>query len=95
MTMKKPASFLVPTVTFTFNMMEAARRCGVKRFTQVLLEYMLNLKYLMKIVLGKHFHQKMINLLAGLRDCVNYKPMHIKYMAGMQFIVRPGMFMVH
>jgi len=32
MTTKKPASFLVPTVTFTFNMMEAARRCGVKRF---------------------------------------------------------------
>lgn len=32
MTMKKPASFLVPTVTFTFNMMEAARRCGVKNF---------------------------------------------------------------
>ena len=32
MTMKKPASFLVPTVTFTFNMMEAARRCNVKRF---------------------------------------------------------------
>ena len=32
MTIKKPASFLVPTVTFTFNMMEAARRCHVKRF---------------------------------------------------------------
>ena len=32
MTMKKPASFLVPTVTFTFNMMEAARRCNVKNF---------------------------------------------------------------
>jgi len=32
MTAKKPASFLVPTVTFTFNMMEAARRCRVKRF---------------------------------------------------------------
>ena len=32
MTMKKPASFLVPTVTFTFNMMEAARRSGVERF---------------------------------------------------------------
>lgn len=32
MTARKPASFLVPTVTFTFNMMEAARRCGVKRF---------------------------------------------------------------
>ncbi len=32
MTSKKPASFLVPTVTFTFNMMEAARRCKVKRF---------------------------------------------------------------
>lgn len=32
MTSKKPASFLVPTITFTFNMMEAARRCNVKRF---------------------------------------------------------------
>ena len=32
MTKRKPASFLVPTVTFTFNMMEAARRCNVKRF---------------------------------------------------------------
>ena len=32
MTMKKPASFLVPTVTFSFNMMEAARRNKVKRF---------------------------------------------------------------
>jgi GDP-L-fucose synthase len=32
MTMKRPASFLVPTVTFSFNMMEAARRCGVERF---------------------------------------------------------------
>lgn len=32
MTKRKPASFLVPTVTFTFNMMEAARRCKVKRF---------------------------------------------------------------
>ena len=32
MTRLKPASFLVPTVTFTFNMMEAARRCEVERF---------------------------------------------------------------
>ncbi|MDB3896051.1 NAD-dependent epimerase/dehydratase family protein [Alphaproteobacteria bacterium] len=32
MTMEKPASFLVPTVTFSFNMMEAARRQGVKQF---------------------------------------------------------------
>jgi len=32
MTMKRPASFLVPTVTFSFNMMEAARRSGVARF---------------------------------------------------------------
>jgi GDP-L-fucose synthase len=29
---EKPASFLVPTVTFSFNMMEAARRCSVARF---------------------------------------------------------------
>lgn len=29
---EKPASFLVPTVTFSFNMMEAARRSGVERF---------------------------------------------------------------
>jgi len=32
MTSKKPASFLVPTIMFTFNMMEAARRCNVKQF---------------------------------------------------------------
>ena len=28
MTAERPASFLVPTVQFSFNMMEAARRCG-------------------------------------------------------------------
>ena len=32
MTKLKPASFLVPTVSFTFNMMEAARRSNVERF---------------------------------------------------------------
>jgi GDP-L-fucose synthase len=32
MTAKRPASFLVPTVTFSFNMMEAARRQNVERF---------------------------------------------------------------
>lgn len=32
MTAEKPASFLVPTVTFSFNMMEAARRQNVDRF---------------------------------------------------------------
>ena len=32
MTAKKPASFLVPTIMFNTNMMEAARRCGVKRY---------------------------------------------------------------
>ena len=32
MTAKRPASFLVPTVTFSFNMMEAARRNNVERF---------------------------------------------------------------
>ena len=32
MTMQKPASFMVPTIMFSFNMMEAARRCNVKRF---------------------------------------------------------------
>lgn len=29
---EKPASFMVPTVMFSFNMMEAARRNGVERF---------------------------------------------------------------
>ena len=29
---KKPASFMVPTIMFSFNMMEAARRSNVKRF---------------------------------------------------------------
>jgi GDP-L-fucose synthase len=32
MTAKRPASFYVPTITFSTNMMEAARRCGVERF---------------------------------------------------------------
>ena len=32
MTAKKPASFFVPTLQFSINMMEAARRCGVERF---------------------------------------------------------------
>ena len=32
MTKKKPASFLVPTLTFSLNMMEAARRSKVKRY---------------------------------------------------------------
>lgn len=32
MTAKQPASFFVPTITFNTNMMEAARRAGVKRF---------------------------------------------------------------
>ncbi len=29
---EKPASFMVPTVMFSFNMMEAARRCQAERF---------------------------------------------------------------
>jgi GDP-L-fucose synthase len=32
MTAKQPASFFVPTITFNTNMMEAARRQGVKRY---------------------------------------------------------------
>ena len=32
MTSKRPASFFVPTITFSINMMEAARRAGVERF---------------------------------------------------------------
>jgi len=32
MTSKKPASFFVPTIMFNTNMMESARRCGVKRY---------------------------------------------------------------
>lgn len=32
MTAKRPASFFVPTITFSINMMEAARRMGVERF---------------------------------------------------------------
>ncbi len=32
MTSERPASFFVPTILFNTNMMEAARRCGVKRF---------------------------------------------------------------
>ena len=32
MTARKPASFFVPTISFNTNMMEAARRSGVKRY---------------------------------------------------------------
>lgn len=32
MTAKRPASFYVPTITFSTNMMEAARRCGAERY---------------------------------------------------------------
>jgi GDP-L-fucose synthase len=32
MTSKRPASFFVPTLTFSINMMEAARRAGVERY---------------------------------------------------------------
>ena len=32
MAIEKPASFMVPTVMFSFNMMEAARRCSVKNY---------------------------------------------------------------
>ena len=32
MTMERPASFMVPTIQFSINMMEAARRRGVERF---------------------------------------------------------------
>ncbi|MGF1623390.1 MAG: NAD-dependent epimerase/dehydratase family protein, partial [Alphaproteobacteria bacterium] len=32
MTARMPASFFVPTITFSINMMEAARRAGVKRY---------------------------------------------------------------
>lgn len=32
MTAKRPASFFVPTISFSINMMEAARRAGVERF---------------------------------------------------------------
>lgn len=32
MTAKRPASFFVPTITFSINMMEAARRSGVDRY---------------------------------------------------------------
>jgi GDP-L-fucose synthase len=32
MTSKRPASFFVPTITFSINMMEAARQCGVERY---------------------------------------------------------------
>src|SRR5476651_238049 len=32
MTAKRPASFFVPTISFSINMMEAARQCGVERY---------------------------------------------------------------
>jgi len=35
MTMKKPASFFVPIISFNTNMMEAARQCGVKGYLYI------------------------------------------------------------
>ena len=32
MTMENPASFFIPTITFSINMMEAARQCNVERY---------------------------------------------------------------
>ena len=32
MTMENPASFFIPTITFSINMMEAARQCNVNRY---------------------------------------------------------------
>jgi len=32
MALEKPASFMVPTIQFSFNMLEAARQCGVKNY---------------------------------------------------------------
>lgn len=32
MAIEKPASFMIPTIMFSINMMEAARRCGVKNY---------------------------------------------------------------
>jgi len=32
MTMENPASFFIPTITFSINMMEAARQCSVERY---------------------------------------------------------------
>ncbi len=32
MTMENPASFFIPTITFSVNMMEAARQCNVERY---------------------------------------------------------------
>jgi len=32
MTLEKPASFFIPTITFSINMMEAARQTGVERY---------------------------------------------------------------
>ncbi len=32
MTARKPASFFYPTISFSFNMLEAARKCGVNKY---------------------------------------------------------------
>jgi len=32
MTIENPASFFIPTISFSINMMEAARQCGVERY---------------------------------------------------------------
>ena len=69
-------------------MMEAARRCEVKRF---LLTSSIGVYAKSKIFnedsVWKTFPSENDKLLVGLKDYVNYKPRHIRFnMAGMQFL---------
>ena len=66
MTLENPASFFIPTITFSINMMEAARLSGVQR-------------YLMKMMSGPPSPQKMIDLLDGQREWENCKHKLMRY----------------
>ena len=70
-TMEQPASFSVPMIQFNANMIEAAYNAGVECFyIQVRLVFIILLKYLKKMMYGKHFHRNTIGKLVGLKELV-------------------------
>ena len=74
MTKTRPASFMVPTIQFSLNMMEAAE--GIRLIIFYLLvasEFTNQLKNFMRTPYGKLSQVLMINLLVGQRGYVNFK----------------------
>ena len=74
-----PASFLYPTISFSFNMLEAARINKVKNYLFTSSVESMNLqKFSMRKKYGLLFHQKMIGMQGSQREYANYKLRHIK-----------------